>query len=176
MCVCIKGRVVAGVEAQLMRFAGAAAWLQRDVVSPTFPFRWPRLITAHEKRWQWRHDPRGPIHYPASCTLPSPATRRFHRFKVTAARAGKRRVIKWGGEGKRNEDTDGPRGGVTLERKVWLINALNLWSIHEILSLLGVSKDTSARGETWMSNTLWSGQACVWNLSTQRIMTVANKK
>lgn len=96
-----------------------AAVLQCDVVSPGFcqapPLRWPRLITAHEKRWQWRWDPCGPIHYPASCTLLPPGTCHFHRFKVMVRdrnRGG--RVIKWGGEGKRNEHRNYLLGGVTL--------------------------------------------------------------
>lgn len=147
--MCIKAGVVSEVEAELMRFTT----LQSDVVSPVFcpvlPLHWPQLITTHEKRCQWRCDPCGPIHYPTSCRLPPPGTTRTFKMMVRDSK-GRGRVIKSEGEGKRNENTQCPEGGVSLWWRGWLTNAPNLWSVHDVLPHLGFC--TSCGGQTNLEN------------------------
>lgn len=150
-----------------MRFAGGSGGALLLVVGWPPPLSWPRLITAHEKRWHWRCDPYGPIHYPASCTLPPQGKRHFHRFKVTMMDIKRRgRGIKWGGEGKRDEDSVCPQGDVTLRWRVWLTNALNLWSIQEPLSLSRVCGWCKSHWRTskW-ENKVWGLILCHPNIN-----------
>lgn len=53
----IKARVVAGVETQLMRFAGAAAVLQSDALSPGFVHR--LLYVDLSSLWRMRRGDSG---------------------------------------------------------------------------------------------------------------------
>lgn len=101
-----------------MRFVGVAAALQHNAA-----FRWPRLITAHEKRWQWQHDPCDPIHYAESCILPPPRDTTVLQIQGDVrARRSRGRVAGWG--------RHVARRGVVFYWQVWWTNACNLWFIH----------------------------------------------
>ncbi len=126
--------------------------------------------------------------HPAPCLPQEHATSTDSRWWRELGKDG--RVIKCEGGGSRNEDADGPQGGVLLKQRTWLINVLNLWSIHDILlpgvvgghcneemnSGLILYLSNSCRCKTCISRhvsiikcKIQCWQACVQNLSTQRI-------